>query len=283
MAEPPELASVVDHLYGLTPDRFTAARTAAEKDARAAGDRALAAAVKRLRRPAQASWAVNLLVRRERGLVEEVTQLGASLREAQAQLHGDALRQLIRQRRHLVAAVSARARQLAEDEGHPLGQGAVQQVEETLQAAMADPAAAAAVLAGTLTQPLSSTGLESLAPPQPRAAPGERRPHLTVVPEDDEAQREEARARLEAARKAVRKATKSRDSAVKKRAKAQAKVLQIEAEMEELQRRLAALEADSEGAADTLTDREAAVEETEAVLADTLAEEEAAQQALDRL
>ena len=83
-----DLRDIAQRLYGLRPDEFTGARTAAEKTARADGDKELAAAVKALRRPAVAAWAVNLLVRHRRELVDQVVELGEQLRQALSALDG---------------------------------------------------------------------------------------------------------------------------------------------------------------------------------------------------
>ena len=241
--QPDELGRVARTLYGLPPEEFTAARTDAVKQARSSGDRALATAVGALRRPAVAAWAVNLLVRERAGLLDQVTSMGDSLREAQAALDGAALRDLNRQRRRLVAAVAAEVAAVAAEHAHPLSAAASRQVEETLQAALVDPRAAAAVRSGVLVQPLASTGVESLAEvlgvPLPveeapvaspsgaapsaaapsAAAPsgdGDRdggdapgRPALTLVTEDEQTARRAAQERAAAAAKAARKAAKA--------------------------------------------------------------------------
>ena len=289
---PTDLRTVAAHLYGLRPDEFTAARTAAEKAARADGDRELAAAVKALRRPAVAAWAVNLLVRRRAEVVEEVVELGEQLRQAQSLLQGDALRDLARQRRQLVTAVASQAQALAAAEGdQQLSDAALRQVADTLHAAMTDRQAAAAVRSGLLAQPLSSTGLESLAEvlavppdlgaPPPAPAPPSR-PALTVVPDEDRG-REEAQERVTAAGVAVRAAQKAFDKATKKRAKGAAKVLQLEAELEELRRRVAELEELTDAAAERLTDLDATLEEAAAGLEDARHAADAAAAALKEL
>ena len=283
------LHEIAAELYGLPPDEFTAARTTAEKEARSAGDRELAAQVKALRRPAVAAWAVNQLVRQRADLVHQVVALGESLREAQSLLQGNALRELTRQRRRLVTAVTAQVKELAADQGQRLSDAATRQVEETLQAAMADLRAAEALGSGLLAQPLSSTGLESLA--EVLAVPldeveGEVAPAgpptLTVV-QDDERPLRDAEERVEQAGKAVRKATKARDKLRGKREKAQAKVLQLEAELEELRRQVAQLEGRTEEAAEGLTELDAELEEAEAELSDAAEEAEAASKALKKL
>jgi hypothetical protein len=290
---PEELQRVARELYGLAPEAFTAARTQAVKDARSAGDKELARAVGALRRPALAAWAVNLLVREREGLLDQVTAMGDSLREAQAQLDGEALRDLTRQRRRLVAAVTAQVGAVAAEHDHPLGAAASRQVEETVQAALVDPRAAAAVRSGLLVAPLASTGVESLAEvlgvPLPEEPSGESptgaevepgRPVLSLVGEDEEAAQQAAQERAAAAEKAARKAAKAaakaRDKAVGARAKAQARVLQLEATVEELRGRLAEAEAEAEEAAARLADREVAAEEAVAAADEAAREADAA-------
>jgi hypothetical protein len=274
-----------EELYGLLPDEFTAARTAAVKAAKADGDRDLAQAVQALRRPTVAAWSVNLLARRRAELVEQVVTLGGSWREALAMLLGQALRDLTRQRRQLVAAVTQEVRSLAAAEGQKLSDAAVRQVEETLQAAMADPAAADAVRSGLLAQPMASTGLESLTevlavPPDLVARKNEEpaeKPSLSVVRDDTQAIRE-ADQRVEEAGVAVRAAHQLHAKAVKKRAKVQAKVLQLEARVEELRTQLAEAEEKAEAAVEKLSDVDASVEEARAELDDAQAEADEALQ-----
>jgi hypothetical protein len=288
------LREVAEELYGLRPEEFTGARTAAEKEARSAGDRELAAAVKALRRPAVAAWAVNLLGRQRSELLTQVVSLGDSLRQAQAQLQGDELRELTRQRRRLVAAVTAEARAVAETHGQRLSESAVRQVEETLQAAMANPEAAEAVLSGLLTQPLSSTGLESLTgealavplgtrrPPTAPVTEAPAPPTLTVV-RDDGRELREAEERAAEADDTLRSATKARDSQEKKRAKAEAKLLQLEAELEELRRKVVEAEQATEAAAAKLSRHQASLEDADAEVRAARSEAEEAAAEVDRL
>ena len=289
MSGPDPLEEAANRLYGLRPDEFTAARDSAAREAKQAGDRELAAALGRLRRPAVAAWAVNLLVRRQAALVGQVVELGEAFRQAQALLQGDALRDLTRQRRQLLSAVTAEARSLAADEGQRLSDAAARQVEDTLQAAMADPTAASAVLSGLLAQPLSSTGVESLgealgvppAGPVPGASEGTR-PALRVV-RDAGRPRREAEERVATAGAAVRAATSAYDRVAKERQKVQARVLQLEAELEELRGKVADLESESEEAVEQLTELDGEVEEAEAELDHARREAEAAAHALDSL
>ncbi|MGI8900995.1 MAG: hypothetical protein ACR2HA_08690, partial [Nocardioides sp.] len=151
---------VAEELYGLTPAEFTEARNDAA--ARLKGtDRELSDRVKSLRKPATSAWVVNMLVRHHADEMTQVLDLGESLRQAQADLDGDALRELARQRRRLIGAVAGKGKALARDLGLKLSESVQRQVEETLHAAMIDSDAAAAVRTGLLVDALSATGVGS--------------------------------------------------------------------------------------------------------------------------
>ncbi|MEW1911024.1 hypothetical protein AB0442_21665 [Kitasatospora sp. NPDC085895] len=150
--------AVADRLYTLSPAGFTAARTAAAAEARRAGDRALATRIAALRRPTRSAWAVNLLVHTRPEETRALLDLGGSLRRAQAELAGPALRELSAERRRLVAALTAQVRDGAAEAGEPLGEAPLREVEQSLRAALASEAAAAAFAAGRLTGPLEEGG-----------------------------------------------------------------------------------------------------------------------------
>ncbi|OUM41011.1 hypothetical protein [Arthrobacter sedimenti] len=145
-------------LYALPLDRFTEERNAAAKKATQEGDKELAATLRKLPKPASAAWLVNVLVDRRREEVEQVLELGASLKEAQASLDRAQLHALGQQRQRLLAAVARQSLDAAADVGHDVGPGALPGVEQTLRAALADPAAAAAVLTGRLIRTLEASG-----------------------------------------------------------------------------------------------------------------------------
>lgn len=133
-------------LYALPPEEFTAARDAAAKE-----DKAL----KQLRRPTVAAWVVNTLVRREGTLLDDLLALGQELAQAQSGRDADALRELGRQRKELVAAVTQTAVELA---GRDVTAAVRLEVEQTLEAALADPASGEAVRSGQLTRALQYAG-----------------------------------------------------------------------------------------------------------------------------
>ena len=205
-----DLDDVADELYEVPPEEFIAARTARVEEARADGDRALAKAIGALPKPSTAAWAVNVLVRAHRDEIRALVELGDLLREAQESLAGDQLRALNTQRGQLLSALTRQASARARERGHPVSTGVAQQVEETLRAAMADPGAGEAVLAGRLSSPLSYSGMGGVTGVRPQlrvvrepAAPAPKRGRAAGDGDrrarDEEARRE----REEAARRAA--------------------------------------------------------------------------------
>jgi hypothetical protein len=169
------LDSAAAQLYALAPEEFTAARDARAAQAKAAGQRELAAGIRRLRRPALSAWAVNLLARHEAGALADLVELAGELRTAQSGLQRDALRELMRRRQQLLSGLVADAGRLAAQAGHPLADEAGRQVERTLTAALSDPEAAGQVLSGQLVSPLEYAGfgeaLDWSTPPPAEPAP----------------------------------------------------------------------------------------------------------------
>lgn len=153
----------------------TAGASAAE--AKAAG-RGLADAIKKLTKPSAAAWAVNLLATRRPGELDTVAALGAKFREATAGGDAATLTSLSAERRTTLRRATDAALELAEqalatpvvaveDDGSvpeaPKLSPAVQtDVEQTLQAVLADPAAEAAVRTGRLVRALASNGVEAV-------------------------------------------------------------------------------------------------------------------------
>ena len=156
-----DLDAVADELYGLWPGEFTAARTAREKEARAAGDKELAAQVKALGKPTTVGWLANRLVRDHGDELQPLLELGDALREATAVLQGEELRSLSQQQHQLVAALVRQARRDAAAAGHRVGEDAARGLEETLRAALADADLSAELAAGRLTGGLQHSGFGS--------------------------------------------------------------------------------------------------------------------------
>ncbi len=294
MADP--LLSIAEELYSLLPAEFTGTRNQWAKQTKADGDTALATQVSGLRKPSVAAWVVNMMMRHQGDQMTQVLTLGASLRQAQADLDGDALRDLTRQRRQLTTAVTRQGRELAGELGIKVTESVADQVQGTLHAAMVDEDAAAAVRSGLLVAPLEATGVgvadvvDAVAvpsaigmTPRPRAMPERKRAELSVVPEpeaepDDEKQRaaDERRALQAAVDQAVAAADDARKrlrKAGKRVEKVQARTLQAAEELEEARGRVAELEHELESLddeADKAADRRVKAEERYAAAQEAL-------------
>jgi hypothetical protein len=206
---PSELA---DRLYAALPDTFVAERDKAVAEARDAGDRELAAAIAKLRKPTVAAWLVNLLALRRPDLVADLADLAGQMRAAQRDLRGDELRELSAQRRAVVSALVEQSRALAVSEQPDLARAKLPtaDVEGTLTAALADEDVAAQVRSGRLVRTIAYTGFGEVPRPKLRLVTGgaspteaaQARPGRTKQAEPAEARRrsELERARSEAER-----------------------------------------------------------------------------------
>ncbi|MDN5857534.1 MAG: hypothetical protein L0H84_02830 [Pseudonocardia sp.] len=156
MAE--ELDDVVDRLYEVRPDLFVPDRDDAVAAAKADGDKDLARAIGRLRRPTKAAWLANLLARRRGEQLDGLLALGGDLADAQRTLDGPALRALSSQRHRLVAAMAREAGRLAYEAGDNAGESVLRELSGILEAALADPAVADEVRSGQLTRTIAYSG-----------------------------------------------------------------------------------------------------------------------------
>jgi hypothetical protein len=293
--EPTDLLSIADELYGLPLPDFTPARDAKAKELKGTD---LAKPVKALKKPSLAAWVVNLLVRRDTAQVEQVLSVGEALREAQASMSGDALRELTRQRRQLTAAVTTQARRTAREEGTKVTDAVADQVEATLTAAMVDAECARAVRSGMLVAALATTGLDpadvagAVALPEAlgfeataREAEPPPRPELRVVP-DPEADRKAVAAAeqtLAAAQAELDDATEEYDQAKAAYDELAARSLQVQAEIDELRGKLADLESTAEEVDDELSDADDTRNEAEDAVREAQRSRDAAAAALARL
>lgn len=230
-----DLHEVAGELYAAAPADFIAQRNAAASGA----DGDLSKAIRALRKPSAAAAAVNALVRGEPGLIDDILDVGDRMRDAFARRDRDAIRQLTQERQGLIQRATS---------GVEVSPSVRREVEETLQAAVIDPAAAAAVRSGMLIRALASTGVESVdvddavalpvdvsarpvrAAPRPEKTPAE--------PVESAAQRRERERRVRAAEKALQRARDDAeaiddelDAVVDRRS-------DLEAEREELDRRV---------------------------------------------
>jgi hypothetical protein len=153
-----DLDEIADELYGLPPDEFVPARDDRVAAAKEAGNRDLARALGRLRRPTKAAWLANLLARHRTEQLDGLVALARSLAQAQQELDGDALRALSGQRHRAVAAMARDAGRLAARRGEAVNDALVREVAGILDAALADPSVAEEVRAGRLTKTVRYSG-----------------------------------------------------------------------------------------------------------------------------
>jgi hypothetical protein len=177
------LDEVADELYTARPDEFIPLRDEAVARAKEAGDRDLARAIARLRRPTRAAWLSNLLARERPDQLEGLLGLAAGLADAQRTLDGAQLRQLGSQRRKLVAAVAQEAARLARARHEPVNDGLMREMGDILEAALADPDVADEVRSGRLTRTVSYSGFGPAARPGATPMPGRPAPAPRPAPE----------------------------------------------------------------------------------------------------
>jgi hypothetical protein len=234
-----DLDAAIDELYAISPDDFVERRKALATEARQQKERELAKQIASLRRPTRSAWLVNVLARESADQLSALLDLGAELAEAQQRGSGPDLRRLSQQRRKAVDALAGQAVKLGRDLGYAAPDGALQEVAQTLQAALGEPEVAELVRRGRLTQATTYGGFgpsdltAALAGSMPTAAARLAAPHAAPEAEDQSAAEEpeptaesaEDRERREQAEQAAAEARAAADEA-------QAELEQAEADSE---------------------------------------------------
>lgn len=236
-----DVPSVAAHLYALKREEFIAARNVHAEEARAHGDQSLAESIRNLAKPSAAAWVLNMLARHRREEIARVLALGATLREAQENLDADELRGLSRQRQQLIITVVQRGRALAQELGSRISDSTASEVEQTLQAAMADPDAADAVRKGLLTRALSSSGFEAVDLADSVAL---RPRQAATVSESSEQEFAEARGAAEEAERRVSELRSKLDVGERRIATLVTRRSELMRESQDLREQLAAVSAD---------------------------------------
>jgi hypothetical protein len=149
------LEQAVAELYASDPREFVARRATLADAARHDGDLPAAARIGGLRKPTVSAWTVNALALTRPELLAELLGLGDQLRQAEADLDGEQLRELSRQRRILLDSLSRAA--FAGTGLHPSA-SVRDEVTATLAAALADPALGEQVRSGTLLRAVRWNG-----------------------------------------------------------------------------------------------------------------------------
>jgi len=245
----PTLDDIARELYALTPEEFTAARDERAAQAKSDGDAELVTQLRKLRRPTNSAWLVNLLSRERSDDVADLLALAEQFREGG--LTGPRLRELSDRRRHLVRGLLADAERLGEQAGITASAEVIRQVEATLGAAVADPQAGELVRGGRLDRPLSYVGFG------PAVTPGgadrtlhavqstPARPARREKPPPEELARRrlaEAKAAIEEAERDVAERSTALEAAVSDRDDAREQRDEVRGELERIRTRLRDLE-----------------------------------------
>jgi hypothetical protein len=261
------LEDLADGLYALRPDEFTAARNALAKDTKAE-DAELAAQVRALKKPSAVAWVVNSLARHRKDELVELVQLGATMREAQADMDRAAMAELTRQRRQVVGAMARDGADLAAELGQKVTQPVIDEVAQTLQAALSDELAAGAVLTGRLVRGLETVGTEvdvtdavaapgdlaiPKAPPKPKSNVVDLASHRELAEARravEEAERDtgEAEGAVEDVDTAIAEVTSRRDELADELAQLEERVADLESHVRTLDRERRSLDRDREKA-----------------------------------
>jgi len=156
----PDLREVVDQLYGADVAEFTESRNRFVAQARKDGDKELAASIAALSKPSRSAYAVNLLVRRDPAVGDDLTELGTELRDAEQARDAGRMRELARRRRQVIDGLADQAFDLigVDEPAAALRE----EVTATLTAALADPDVAGQILAGALVRPVRWEGFGSV-------------------------------------------------------------------------------------------------------------------------
>ncbi|MBF6138758.1 hypothetical protein IU444_23840 [Nocardia farcinica] len=266
------LEDVAVDLYGIDPSEFVAARAERVAAAKKAGDKQLAAAIGKLRKPTVTAWTVNLLARTVPDEVNALLALGDALRKAQRELSGDQLRALTAQRQQVVSALARRAGAIAEEHGKSVGENVLREVTQTLTAALADAEVAEQVRSGTLATAASYEGfgpagpelvaLDGGASPKTERRTGSR----DSEPASRDTGSEGGTQAERKARDAQRKAREAEEAARRELDEARQELDDALEAVESARTALNSARAEAEQAARTLADDEARIEELRAEL-----------------
>ncbi|MGK9273812.1 hypothetical protein KXR83_22705 [Williamsia muralis] len=234
-----DIDEVADELYGLDPAEFVEARKARVTQARKEGDRELATAIGKMRKPTLVAWVVNNFAREEPEQVEELLELGEALRDAQRHLSGDDLRALTTQRQRVIRAMARRAGELAATRGQQVSETAAREVGQSLHAALADPELADLVRAGRLVTAASYSGM---GPAGMTVVGGRSKPTTSAKKPDTTKQRADAQAEVDAAERAELEAREAVDTAQADAQEAAARVAELDSRIEDLRDQLSQAE-----------------------------------------
>jgi hypothetical protein len=262
VADPVEEAA--GRLYGLPLEDFTRERDAAARELRKAKERDAAAAVAKLPKPSQGSWAANTLARERSDLVEALLEAGDELRAAQeGAVSGKAgaaeLREAAAEERAAVEALVDAAKELRPGGRKPTAQ-TLDRLRTTLHAAATDDDVRAALAEGRLVEDASSAGAWGLLAggDAPAIAP---RPKRTAAKPTKAKKGEDAAERRERERKEKAEREAAEREARERRQQLEAELREARAERRSRERELERAQRAAERAMKRLEDAIAAADD----------------------
>lgn len=227
-------------LYAGDPDEFTDRRRELAAAAREHGDADAAKQITALRKPTRSAWTLNALARAAADQLAALDDLAAELRGAEQRLDGNAMRELSKRRRELVDDLARRAFRAT---GQSAPSAAIRdEVNATLQAAVADPDVAEQLRAGRLVRAAKWDGFGSgIAPalrPNLRAVPSPKAGPAGAKSREPTAAEKAQRERVTAVEKEVSAARRALVKAETEAAKHQQKVDALEEQLGHARHRL---------------------------------------------
>jgi hypothetical protein len=152
-----------DRLYSLPLDEFTAARDEIARELQREGDGDEAAAVKKLRKPSVAAWALNQVRRADTRRSDALIEAGGRLRQAHEGLLGgggrDELQKAVADERRLVAELASLAERELAAAGRAASVAVRDKLRATLHAVALDAEAREEFAAGRLVRDHEASGL----------------------------------------------------------------------------------------------------------------------------
>jgi hypothetical protein len=237
IAGPDDDNGAARELYGLPLGEFTRARDELARRLRKEGRRKEADAVKELRKPTTAAWALNQLARRREADVRRLLQAGERLRRAQAELLAGGGREELdaaaAEERELVGGLARDAAAIAADAGTGSSGSLVEKLRATLHAVAADEELARQLAAGRVLRESEAVGVLGITP---GAAPPARR---REPPKERKRPAREARAlerRLKAARGEERDARRRQETTERALARASERAARAADQLADAQR-----------------------------------------------
>lgn len=245
---------MADELYGVDPSEFVELRKTKAAQAKESGDKTLATAIGKLRKPTTVAWAVNVLARELPDEIEALLQLARALRDAQRHLSGDDLKRLTAQRQKLIKALASKAGGFAADRDRPITEDMIREIGQTLHAALADADVSEQVRRGRLLTAANYSGFGPTGLSAVSDAPKEE-PKTQSVPKKKKNDRSAliaaAEAELQDATDAVDDATSAVDEAAAEAEQARTRLADIEEHIADLRADLESAEQEAKFARST--------------------------------